>query len=168
MTGYIAKSTSKLSLSLMKNEHVIGKLSYNRWFSFKAKIELPEGKNFTIESRGFWQKTFEIRDNENLLLKFKRKWNGSILIHTYADNEKEFLFKRKGALKDSFVLLDGNNTALLDLKPGLNWSKISYEYHITTTDSFDSLGDQVVLLLITIHCANAYMAAMVGVIAATA
>lgn len=146
----------------------MGTLSYDRWFSLKAKIALPEGKIFTIESSGFWVKTFEIKDNGNTLLTFKRRWNGDILIQTYFGSEKDFVFKRKGTVKGSFVLLDKENTELVALRPGLNWSKISYEYQIAAADSVGSSTNDIVLLLVAVHCANFAMAAMNGIIAGAA
>jgi uncharacterized protein YxjI len=166
MTAYMVKSTSNLTFSLTQNENVLGRLAYSRWFSVKASIELPE-KTFRIEPKGFWVRTFEVKDNENTLLKFKRKWNGEILIHTYFDNENEFVFKRKGALKDSFILVDKAGTELLIIQPGLNWSKLNYEYQITS-DHYGNTVNDITLLLVAIHCANSTLAAMAGVIASAA
>jgi uncharacterized protein YxjI len=167
VSEYVAKSINRLSFSLIKSENTIGELCYKRWFSFKAQIELPGHKTFAIVPNGFWRRTFQVKNNEHIVFEFRRKWNGDLLIQTYFGDKKELLFKRKETFKKAFVLVDQENNELLQLKPGLNWSKVTYEYEITTSALFEDFDNDILLILITVHCANFAIAAMTGIIAAS-
>jgi hypothetical protein len=161
MTEYKAKSTDTLSFSLTQDNNPVGELTYDSWFTFKAKLELTDNKSFTVEPKGFWGTTIELKDSQNILLKFKMNWNGDIVIHTNFDNkEKDFIFKRRGVFNESFVLLDKEKNELLVVKSDFKWNKLKYDYVLTASDTFDNFDNQAILLLSIIHCANYFMAGM--------
>lgn len=163
MVEYKAKSDGSLTFVVSKDEELIGRLLYKSWFTFDAIIELADDSRFTIEPKGFWGTTIELKDGEKVQLKFKLNWNGDTVIQTHFDGfEKGYLFKHRGFFKESFVLIDQDGVELLVFKPELKWSKMNYEYHITASGSFESHPDKKMLLLSSLHSANYYMSMASG------
>ena len=161
MKEYKVKSEDTKHFSLTMNDQEIGRLKYEKWFSFKAEMILDGTRTYQIEPKGFWGTTIELRQNDKILLNFKMNWNGNIIINTWFDEiERDFILKHKGILKDSYVLLNKEEEDLLVIKPDFKWSKFNYDYNISTTDRFDNLSFNLTLLLTTIHCVNYYMAMM--------
>jgi hypothetical protein len=163
MTEYQAKSINALSFDVTKDDKLVGSLSYNSWFKFNAEIVIANNSNYQVEPKGFWGTTVELRDGEKVLLKFQMNWNGEIVVQTYFnDFEKGYTFKHRGFFKESFVLIDQEGIELLVMKPQLKWSKMNYEYQITTSDTFETLSYKEILLMNSLHCANYYMSMMMA------
>ncbi|MES2862647.1 MAG: hypothetical protein V4666_00875 [Bacteroidota bacterium] len=161
MTEYQAKSNSSLSFDLTREEELIGRLIYKSWFKFDAEMEIANGSSYQIVPKGFWGTTIELKDKEKILLNFKMNWNGEIVVQTYFnDLQKDYLFKHKGIFKESFILLDQEETELLVMKPHLKWSKMNYEYQITTFDNFENISNKEIVLTTSLLCANYYMSMM--------
>jgi len=163
MAEYQAKSSNSLSFELTKGGQPAGKLSYKSWFKFNALIEISGNISYQVEPKGFWGTTIELKDNEKVLLKFKMNWNGEIVIETYFnDLSKGYTFRHKGIFKESYTLADQEGVELLVMKPDIKWTKLLYEYQITTSDNFESLPGKEILLMISLHCANYYVSMMTG------
>ncbi len=168
MSEYSVKSEGSKHFSLSKAGKEIGRLSYEKWFSFKAEMILEQTKTYQIETKGFWRTTIELKQNGKVLLNFKMNRNGNIIIKTWFDEtERDFIFKQKGLLKNSYVLLDKEERELLDIQPDFKFRKFSYDYNISAAEGFDNFWFNEILLLITIHCANYYMTMISSVLAAT-
>lgn len=162
MAEYQAKSNTSLVFDLTQGDKLIGKLSYKSWFKFNAVIEIAN-TNYQVEPKGFWGTTIELRDGEKVLLKFKMNWNGEIVVQTYFnDFEKDYVFKHRGIFKESFILTDPEGIELLVMKPHVKWSKMNYEYQLTTSDSFETFSNKEILLMTSLLCANYYMSMAAG------
>ena len=158
MEEYQAKSNKFLSFEVTKGDKLVGKLSYQSWFKFNAVMEIANNATYQVEPKGFWGTTIELRDGEKVIITFKMNWIGEIVVQTYFNElEKGYIFKQKSILKESFMLLDQKGIELLVMKPHFKWSKMNYEYQITTTDAFEAFSNKEVLLMTSLHCANYYM-----------
>ena len=158
MADYQAKSTDTLSFNLTQDEILIGRLFYKGWFKFAASVELANSSTYQIESKGFWGTTIELKEGDNLLITFSMDWRGQIVLQTnFQDSVKEYLFKHRGVFKESFVLIDQAENELLVMKPDLKWSKLNFDYQVSTSDSFESSYGKELLLMTCLHCANYYM-----------
>ncbi len=163
MATYQAKSSNSRTFELTQNDKSIGQLTYTSWFRFDALITMGNYKNFQIEPKGFWGTTIELKENENVLVKFKMNWSGEIVIQTYFDGqEKGYTLKHKGFFNESFLLVDQDEIELLMMKPHLQWFKRAYEYQIETVDGFDRIPNKELLLMTTLHGANYYMSLASG------
>ncbi|MBV8325244.1 hypothetical protein [Chryseobacterium sp.] len=163
MPEYYAKLNDSLSFELTRDSLLMGRLIYESWFTFNAEIEI-KNRFYHVEPKGFWGTTIELKDNERVILKFRMNWNGEIVIQTYFDGIKEgYLFKHRGMFKESFVMISQQGEELFVMKPHLKWSALHYEYHITTTERFETFSNKEILLLNALHCANYYMSMMVVV-----
>ncbi|WP_394996602.1 hypothetical protein [Emticicia sp.] len=155
MKEYKIKSEDTKHFSLTLNDQEIGRLKYEKWFSFKAEMILGGTMTYQIEPKGFWGTTIELKQNEKILLNFKMIWNGDFIINTRFDEiERDFILKHKGIFKESYVILNKQDEELLVIRPDFKWNKLNYDYNISTTDQFDNLSFNVILLLTTIHCIN--------------
>jgi hypothetical protein len=164
MAEYQAKQSSSLTFDLTQTAELIGKLSYKSWFKFDAIIEMANYASYQVEPKGFWGTTIELKDNGNVLLEFNMNWNGEVVLQTYFnETEKGYIFKDRGAFRESFILIDQEGTELLIIKPHLKWKLMNYEYGFTTSDSFESFSNKELLLLTSLHCANYYMSMIANV-----
>ena len=163
MAEYQAKLSSSLVFEITNDGQLIGKIFYLGWFKFNATIELANKSTYQVEPKGFWGTTIELKEGEKVLLEFEMNWNGEIVVQShFQELTKGYLFKHRGVFKESFVLISQEGIELLILKPHLKWSKMNYEYQITTSDYFDTLFDKDILLLSSLHFANYYMAMMMS------
>ncbi|GAB3988293.1 hypothetical protein GCM10028807_10630 [Spirosoma daeguense] len=163
MTEYQAKSTKPLTFNITKDDQLIGKLVYESWFKFSSTLELANGSTYQIKPKGFWGTTIEFKDGDNVLLKFSMNWNGDIVIQTFSGGfEKGYIFRHKGIFNESFLLIDQDGIELLVAKPQIKWSKMNYEYQLTTSGAFESLANKEILLITSVHCANYYMSMMMA------
>ena len=168
MKEYQAKLNNSLCLDLTRDDKLIGRLLYKSWFKFDAFIELANNSTFPVEPKGFWGTTIEVKREGDVLLNFRMNWHGEILIRTYFNNvERGYILKHRGILKESFVLIDQDGTELAIMKLHTKWSKMNYEYQITTSDRFEILSNKDILLLTSLHCANYYISSVAAVVAAT-
>ena len=159
MKEYKVNSKDTKSFYLLQDGLEIGSLVYEKWFSFKAEMNLQKKDTFQIEPKGFWGTTIELKQHGKVLLNFKLNWNGNIIISTQFDsNEKGYVLKQKGILKTTYVLLDTKEEELLSIEPDFKWNKFNYDYNILTSETFESLNHRDMLLLTAIHCINYYMA----------
>ncbi len=161
---YHAKSNNSLTFDVTKGTEMIGKLTYEAWYKFNATMEMADHSSYQIEAKGFWGTTIELKKDDKVLLNFNMNWKGEIVIQTDLTNtETGFVFKQKGLLNGSFILIDQDGTELLVMKPHFKWKTMHYEYQITTSDDFELLSDNKILLLTALHCANYYVSMMASV-----
>lgn len=161
MAEYYAKSNRSLNFEVTKDNTLIGTLSYKNWFKFNAVIDIADQQSYQVEPKGFWGTTIELKDGEKVLLKFRMNWNGEIIVQTYFDGIKEsYVFKHRGIFKESFVLTDKIGSELLIMKPSLQWNLMNYEYQMVTSEAFETFSNKVILMIVSLHCANYYMSMM--------
>ena len=152
-----AKSTDTKNFSLAISQKEIGKLIYKKRFSFDAVVELSDSTTYQIDSKGFWGTTIEIKKEDIVLLSFEMNWKGNIVISTYFDGEREFIFKHKGTLKSRYVLLDKDENQLLVAQPDFKWSTFNYDYLIEAEKIFANNKHNDLLFFAIVHCANYYI-----------
>jgi hypothetical protein len=157
MKTYLIKSENYRHFSLSENEREVGKLTYPKWFSFKADLS-TDGQSYAFEPKGFWGTTIELKYNGRLVLNFKMHWNGQIIIQTLFNGvATDYVFKHKGILKSAYVLYTKEGEELVVLQPDYKWRTFSTDYIITASPSFEALAPKNILLLTMVHCANYYM-----------
>lgn len=159
---YQATSEKFTHFTISRDEKPIGQLIYKNWFKFNAEIEILNSK-YQIEPKGFWGSTVELKDGKDLLLKFSMNWDGNIVINTYINNlEKNYTFSHKGFFRESFVLSDEKGNELLIMKPNVQWRSLKYDYEINASEIFENFNEKNILLFTSLHCANYFMAMMMG------
>ncbi|MCB2377507.1 hypothetical protein LGH70_07935 [Hymenobacter sp. BT635] len=159
MAEYVLKSTDARTFTLAANDALLGELKYPEWYSYKALLALPDGTALRVEPRGFWGTTIELKDEQDaVLLSFKMHWNGSIILKSSLGGvNRAFVLKGKDLLEREYVLLDRQGQELLTIRPKINWSKVNYDYTVVSSEAFEALEQQAILVLMAIHCTNHYI-----------
>lgn len=158
MGKYKANSTNSLNFDLFFDDKKIGDLVYEKWYSFKAKIQMSDDTNFQLEPKGFWDAKIELKDNTKTLLEFKMGWNGIVIKTFFNNTEGNYLLKLKGLLSSKFVLIDTEKNELMVADTDFKWRKLNYDYNIETSKEFDKFDNKELLILTILHCINYYMA----------
>lgn len=172
MTEYQANSLSYLNFDITKGEEKIGNLSYRKWYPFDATFEIAGNHSFTVETKGKWNTIIEVKDDDDEYFKLDLNWNGDIVIQAMRKDfqpdrnessqshdapKQAYLFKSKGFFQDKFIFIDQEGSELLTMKPVMKWKKLHYQYHIQTSEDFESLEQRELLLFIALISANYYM-----------
>ncbi len=159
MKKYNVVSTDRKKFEVVADTDKIGTLAYENWFSFKAQFSLvSQNGTFWIEPIGFWGTTIEVRKGNDVLLDFKMNWSGNIIINTKFDPaEIDFVLKHKGIFNSGYLLADKHGNEMLYIQPDFKWQTFRTDYLITTTDAFDKLEFNEILLLSIVHCTNYFM-----------
>lgn len=166
MAEYQVKSPEARTFTLLAGAEALGELKYKEWYSFKALLSLPDGTSLSIEPKGFWGTTIEIKDQDGVLLSFRMHWNGNIVLKSRLGGvSRALVLKNQSVMKNTYVLLDKNNQELLTIQPDFKWNKVNHDYTIHSTELFDLLEDKHVFILTVIHCTNYYMTVSAGAVA---
>jgi len=159
MAEYKISADGARHFILTEGDRALGELTYEKWFSFEAAILLTDTAQFHIKPKGFWGTTIELQQEGVTLLHFNMGWNGNIIIQTiFNKQQQDFVFGQKSFFKNLYTLTDSQNQELLVIQPDFKWKELNYDYTIFATDSFEASAFKEVLLLLTVHCANYYMA----------
>jgi hypothetical protein len=152
---YMVKSINAKQFCMTKNDKIIGVLKYKNRFSFKAQMTMADASIYTLEPKGFFGNTIELKDNRRVLLSFKQNWKGKIVISAVFENfNRQFIFKHKGIFKTGYLLTDKDDYELAGIQPQFKLKKFNYDYIISANVLLDKFDYKEILLLTTIHCAN--------------
>jgi hypothetical protein len=158
MTKYKAISTNSIDFNLITNNVNIGRLKYEKWYSFKAEMFLADNSHYRLEPIGFWNSKIELQKEGEKLLEFEMGWKGIVITTLFKGIEKKYLLGLKGLLSSEFVLIDTNERALLSVDADFKWTNLNYDFHIETSKEFDDFENKELLLLTILHCINYYIA----------
>ena len=157
MQDYKITSNNYRNFTLSIDDKQIGSLTYPSWYSFKAEIILDEASSFSLQPKGFWDSTIELKNQEDVLLSFSLGWQGIVFNVKNNNIDESFLLKRQGILDRKYVLLDSNEQEILGVNPDFNWSKMKLDYTIETTDEFEKRSMKEAFILSIIHSINYQM-----------
>jgi len=162
MSVYQTKADSLLSFDMTKEGRSIGKLKYKSWFRYHAVITTGNS-SYQLEPKGFWGAGIELKEREKTLLKLAMNWKGEIAVQTYFNGiAEDYILKHKGVFKESFILTNRDGTELLVMKPHLKWTKLNYDYQISTSDVFESSANKELVLMASLYGANYYMSSIMS------
>ncbi|MBC7865581.1 MAG: hypothetical protein IAF38_21585, partial [Bacteroidia bacterium] len=135
MKEITVKSNDTRNFAFFISGNGIGTLVYKNWFSLTAEIKLADHQSFVIEPKGVWGTTVEVKKDEKTLLSFKMSWGGNIIFKTFlGGKENEFIFRKKGMLKNVYTLADKDGNQLIEVQPDFKWGKMSFDYVIVAND----------------------------------
>ncbi|GAB3894665.1 hypothetical protein [Spirosoma agri] len=161
MNTYNVTSTERRVFTLTRNDSFVGRLVYDKWFSFQSTIELPGYAPFTVDAKGFDWSNVTVNQNAEVVADFKLTWNGQFVIKTRLDTiADQFLVKQKGVVNNKFVLLTNDGVELLVVEPTYTGTQSTVDYRLSASDAFDEVANRDLLGLVVIHCANYYVAMM--------
>ncbi len=146
LTAY-SKGFTEFVLENENHEH-LGKLKYEKWFSFDAHITTAKSDS-TIKMEGFWNsRMVQYNQNNQELLYVKQNWTGFAFKR---NNEILFFLEWRGFLGSKMVLLDQNKSEVLTVETRFDWKKFNSDYQIQYEEHQNFDPD---FLLLIIHCVN--------------
>ena len=139
-----------------ENQQHLGKIEYQKWYSFDTKISTPQG-NSTVKMEGFWKsKIVQYDQNNKEITNVKQTWTGFIF---KKENSQEFLLSWKGFWGNRFVLMDPYKRELITFEMKFEWKKFNSNYEIKIADGVEFSNDFILLI---IHCINYQMMIAAG------
>lgn len=157
MADYKANSTNSTDFKLTLDDIYIGKLKYDKWYSFKAEILLADNSHYRLEPKGFWDSKIELQKDGKKLLEFEMGWKGIVIKTLFNSIERKYLLKLTGLLSSKFVLINTDEETLLAVHADFKWTSFNFDYRIETSNEFDHFEDKEILLLTILHCINYYI-----------
>ena len=151
MKTLTASSTDLRNFHLLDGNTDLGKLFYEKWYSFNATINV-ENQEYQCQFNNFWGTELRLLKNGELIGTFKINWLGKIVVEF---NQKKYLLTSKGFLKYRYVLLDESEKEIVAFLPDFNMKKFRYDYSVEMSQQLD-----VALLLALVHCINYQMSTL--------
>jgi hypothetical protein len=154
-------SEKRREFVLSINDKAIGKLTIKKWSVVNGEIMLSDGETYQIQSKSWWRTQVDVKQREKIALTYKMNWKGHILITAlFRRTPAEFVFRRQGIFKGTYILLDNTGQQLATVEPNFKWSKFRTEYTIKVSrDIFrDDEGHDTLFYFVMAHCANYLMA----------
>jgi len=153
MTTYQIKPNGRKLHDLELNNEVVGKMKFSGFGFNMAEIIVRNARLFRIEPKSFWSGTRYVKEQDTLCLEFRMRWNGKIVMNTYfTSNPLQFTFKRKGMFKNSFVLLNTDESEVMSILPSFNWSKFKTFYTVEVPESLAGLEYIELLIMTGLYC----------------
>jgi hypothetical protein len=133
------------------NDIVLGRVEYPKWYSSKAVISIGEEAVYTLEPKGFWQTTQELKKDGVLILEMQMKWSGKILISKPKDADRSYAFQPKGFFKNGYVLTDYKGNEFFHIRSDFSWKKFNAGFIITCKDDFGNDEFEQLLMLMSVY-----------------
>lgn len=162
MGQYQVNSSNSRNFDLTKDNIHLGELSYPKWYTFNAEIILADLSRYQLMPYGPWDATIQLNQDHKTLMDFKMGWKGIILSNYIDGKREEYLLMLKGLLSSKYVLMDANKKELVGIELEIKWNQAHYNYHILTTDEFDSFYHPELFLLTAIHAVNYHLTVVTG------
>lgn len=149
MTNYQVKPNGRKNYELYLDNQIIGNLHNYGTFKRKTEILIRSTRLFEIIAKSLWSSVRIITENGRNVLEFKIKWTGKVVLTSFFENPPlQFIFKKKGLLKNEFVMLNERETELFSIIPSFKLKKFNYEYEVRLND-LSACPDYLELLIMT-------------------
>lgn len=142
-----------------KNE-LLGELSYENKYLRNGEIKSQENLVLENTSTGLWNSFSKQGEAIQHYAEIKISTGGIISI-VLPVKKLKYKFRRTGALKARFILLNKEGEEMLALLPAINWQKKTHEFVLQINDELAHECSPV-LILHAIHCANCYLSMING------
>ncbi|MEQ8472451.1 MAG: hypothetical protein RIC35_14755 [Marinoscillum sp.] len=135
----------KNTRTLLKNDVAIGTLTFPKWHSSNAVLEIGQEK-LELTQKSFWSSSYHVLKKGFSLGEIKMNWKGYIKIHLKDFNKRirEFTIKHRGVFKSRYEVVDERDNVIMTLFPEGSWNQMRYDYRIETSagesDNVELLG----------------------------
>jgi hypothetical protein len=107
---------------------IIGRLDYPSVFSSSAQIIINERQVYDMKVAGFWGTSRQLYKSGVLFATLKANLRGSVEI--YFETGKTLYFRRKNIFYNEFIMTDGTEQLLAELRGDFKWRKLSFDYEM--------------------------------------
>jgi hypothetical protein len=139
-------------------ERILGTLIYPKWYSYDARIELANNRNYTLEQTGFWGTTVALKSEHKELMNCQTNWKGHILIESHLEEDLTgYKVKNTFSLDGKVLLLDSDGQEAMAIVPDQRWYESVRRFKLTLSDKLSVHPEKELIMLTSIHCANRTM-----------
>lgn len=155
----IAESHTRIRL-LDNQEHPAGELTYKDSSMREARLQITDIYRIRYSGTGKWEGFCCAGEKESLVSRIKVN-RGAVMELSFPFRRKVYRFKRSGAWRLRFVLLNKQGEEILGLLPTINWKKMIHDFTLQVNEDFREECSSL-LILHAVHCANCWMSMMNG------
>jgi len=150
MESIHAVCVDKKTFRLTENEALLGTLTYLKWHSYDADIEIS-GEKYTLRSKGLFSSQISITKNETEVGSLNLHWGGTVSF--VLENNETYKLKIKGNFFNKYVVENQKNEIVFTIHPTFNWKHFVYNYVLIRVSEIDPL-----VALLGIYAAGYYIA----------
>lgn len=140
----------KKTFRLTENDELLGTLSYLKWHSYDADIEISAEK-YTLRSKGLFSSQIVITKNETEIGFLKLHFDGTVSF--VIENNDHYKLKIKGWFFNNYVVENQQNEVLFTIHPKFSWKHFVYNYDLIPVNEINPL-----VALLGIYAAGYYIA----------
>lgn len=159
MMQLIAESHTRIRL-LDNQEQTAGELTYKDSSMREARLQVIDVYRIRYSGTGKWESFRCTGEKESLVSRIKVN-RGAVMELNFPFRRKVYRFKRSGAWRLRFVLLNKQGEEILGLLPTINWKKMIHDFTLQINEDFREECSSL-LILHAVHCANCWMSMMNG------
>ncbi len=142
------------------HQQLAGELIYKDITMREATLRVVDRYCLRYTGTGKWE-CFRLEDRKEVLLSRMKVNRGAVMELSFPFRRKIYRFKRSGAWRLRFVLLNKHGEEILGILPKINWKKMIHDFTLQINDDFREECSSL-LILQAVHCANCWMSMMNG------
>lgn len=137
-----------------------GELIYKDESMREASLRVTDSYTIRYTGTGKWE-SFNLEGGKESLLSRIKVTRGAVMELSFPRRRKTYRFKRSGAWRLRFVLLNKQGEEMLGILPSINWKKMIHDFTLQINEEFREECSSL-LILQAVHCANCWMSMMNG------
>ena len=154
-------SVSHNHIRLLDIQHqVAGELIYKDVTMKEATLQVQDIYALRYTGTGKWE-CFRLEEKKEKLHSRMKVNRGAVMELSFPLRRKTYRFKRSGAWRLRFVLLNKQGEEIMGILPGINWKKMIHDFTLQINEEFREECSSL-LILHAVHCANCWMSMMNG------
>jgi len=152
MESIQAVCVDKKTFRLTENEALLGTLTYLKWHSYDADIEIS-GEKYTLRSKGLFSSQISITKNETEVGSLNLHWDGTVSF--VLENNETYKLKIKGNFFNKYVVENEKNEIVSTIHPKFSWKHFIYNYDLIPVNKINPL-----VALLGIYAAGYYISVL--------
>lgn len=141
-------------------DELVGELTYKDYSMREARLKVNDHYRLQYNGTGKWE-SFRTENGAESLIGFIKVNRGAVMELSFPSRRKAYRFRRSGAWRLRFVLLNKQGEEILGILPTINWKKMIHDFTLQINEEFREECSSL-LILHSVHCANCWMSMMNG------
>ena len=155
----VSESRTRMRL-VDQNQQQAGILTYKDLSMREGSLEVIDHYRIRYTGTGKWESFRLEKGKESLLCRIKVN-RGAVMELSFPLRRKSYRFRRSGAWRLRFVLLNKHGEEMLGILPTINWKKMNHDFTLQINEEFREECSSLIILH-AVHCANCWMSMMSG------
>ena len=151
MESIQAVCVDKKTFRLTEKEALLGTLTYLKWHSYDADIEIS-GEKFALRSKGLFSSQIIITNKAEMGF-LKLHWDGTVSFAL--ENNETYKLKIKGFFFNKYVVENAQKEMIFEIFPKFSWKHFIYNYDLIAVNKINPL-----VALLGIYAAGYYISVL--------